>query len=103
MDILTIDVLVEAKTGKEWVMEVNGSASGFFDHQDQLELGKSVWERIDEVSKEMKAKNEAEEMMIKLLTSSQESSSNNHDDDGIAEMKKKRQQERQAALSALKK
>ena len=50
MDILTIDVLVEEKTGVEWVLEVNGTSSGLGEEkeatEDNLNLAKLVLEKI---------------------------------------------------------
>lgn len=58
MDIVTIDILVTKTNNKEYVLEVNGTSSGFLDFDDQLTLGKLILERIEEVVVEMKNLND---------------------------------------------
>ena len=51
MDILTLDVLVEEKTGEEYVLELNGTSSGLGEEkeaaEDNLILARLVLERIE--------------------------------------------------------
>jgi glutathione synthase/RimK-type ligase-like ATP-grasp enzyme len=52
LDILTIDVLVEANSGKEYVLEVNGTSSGLGDEdaEDNAILAKLLIENISKLA-----------------------------------------------------
>jgi hypothetical protein len=49
LDICTVDVIHDGDTNKNYIMEINGTASGFFDDQDNQTLKELILQRMNEV------------------------------------------------------
>jgi len=94
MDIVTIDILVTKDDDKEHVLEVNGTSSGFLDFDDQLELGKLILEKVENVGEKMKKLNEEHQDMMMKCEEEQ-------DDGGDAQKQKKDDEETQKRKSAI--
>jgi len=81
LDIITVDVLVSAKDGKEYILEFNGTASGFGkDEEDDMILAEYTIEKMNEYFVEKTHNNEMpinipEEMKIQPSDNNKEVSS----------------------------